>query len=116
MGTSRVPLALFDGAPAASADGAVRVLPGARLTPLSPDPARVPPLPDADPPPRVTAPPPLLPPLGPDERGVAFCPLSSAANPLAPLKPARCCGAFSRIPRSPKLIDGDDDAPADGEL
>jgi hypothetical protein len=58
----------------------VRTRPVARDGLLSPDPDRVPlpvedePPPD-DPPPRVTAvppPPPPLPPLGPEDRGVAF--------------------------------------------
>ncbi len=124
VGTSRAPLALFEPAFISGA-GAVRVLLGVRA-PLSLDPDRVPP-PDADdplddppdeppdePPPRVTALPPPLPPLGPEERGAAPCPSSLYDMPL--LKPARCCGANSRTARSPKLMDGEDAAPADGEL
>jgi hypothetical protein len=108
-------LLLFDDA---SGAGPVRVLLGLRPPP-SPDVAADPPPdelePPDDPPPRVTAVP-LPPPLGPDERGVAFCPSSDAlyASPL--LKPSRCRGANSRVDRSPKLMDGDDAAPVDGEL
>ncbi|HEX9368732.1 MAG TPA: hypothetical protein VF921_19020 [Vicinamibacterales bacterium] len=84
VGTSRVPLALFEGA-LASDGGAVRVRAGARAPPLSPEPERVPapadddpPL-DDEPPPRVTAVPPPPPLLEPDDRGAAFWPPSPDA-------------------------------------
>ena len=118
VGTSRVPLALLTVVLASGEP--VRVLEGVRPEPpsLEPASARVPAAPDDpldEPVPRETAPPLLPPPLGPDERDAAFWPSSLYAVALS-RKPPRCCGANSRTARSPKLMDGDVAAPAEGEL